>query len=202
MQNRLRMTMRIFDKPLARNTVDDLTDALLNVMKYSDTEVEYPSIENVKKDDGVVAEWLYPLWNFPNETCELSAIFLYTQQETMYEEIGELMLGIALVEMKHYAKLSDLIQKLGGKADRSYNSANTAKVGKTVKEALEIALKSETDTIAGYDEFVKKLDRLTKETETIKVVRKLIAKIVADEEVHRSLLQEKLSGYEKRETNE
>ena len=35
---------------------------------------------------------------------EITAILQYTQQEAVFEdEIGELMLGIALVEMKHYA---------------------------------------------------------------------------------------------------
>jgi len=181
------------ERPLTSNQVDDLTDALVNVMKYSATEVLYPSLEGAKRDDGVIAEWLYPLYNASNDSSELSAILMYTQQETLFEEIGELMLGIALVEMKHYSKLSDLICQLGGKIDQRYNNGSV-ETGKTPREALETALMSEGKTIEAYEKFLEKIGDI-KETKTIRITRQLISKIIADEEIHRSLLQDALSKF-------
>ena len=36
---------------------------------------------------------------------------MYTQHQARFEEIGELMLGIGLVEMVHYDKLGDFLLK-------------------------------------------------------------------------------------------
>ena len=36
---------------------------------------------------------------------------MYTQHHARFEEIGELMLGIGLVEMVHYDKLGDFLLK-------------------------------------------------------------------------------------------
>lgn len=45
------------------NFVDDLTDAIVNNLRYSDNSLIYPDLEKVKPDDGerVVAEW-FPLY--------------------------------------------------------------------------------------------------------------------------------------------
>ena len=88
------------------NYVDKMADALVDVLKYSNQDVEWVEPDDMKPNDGVQPEWFYPAIENA-EYSEITAILQYTQQEAVFEdEIGELMLGIALVEMKHYAHLS------------------------------------------------------------------------------------------------
>ena len=200
------MDTKIIKKLLTKNSVDDLTDALLNVMRYSDNTVEYPEVDNAEPDDGVIAEWFYPIYNGTNDFSELTAILMYTQQETKFSEIGELVLGIALVEMKHYAKLGDLIRALGGKLTQRYSS-EYVKAGSTPRKALEKAISSEIATIKFYNELREKISQV-KETQTTLIAQQLISKLIADEEVHKTLLSEALTNFsveeeeKKRELND
>lgn len=182
------------------NAVDNLTDALVNVMKYSNNSVEYPNIDQVKPDDGVVAEWFYPIYNGKNDFSELTAIHMYTSQETEFEDIGELMLGIGLTEMKHYAKIGELIKALGGTITQSFNN-DGVEVGKTPREALSIAYNAEVITIEFYEKLFQKIERI-KPTKTTTIVLQLLSKLIADEKIHQKLLKEDLTEFSKREQKE
>lgn len=184
-------------KPFSKNFVDDLTDALVNVMKYSNDSVEYPDIDKAEPDDGVVAEWFYPIYNGINDFSELTAIHMYTSQETEFEDIGELMLGIGLTEMKHYAKIGDLIKRLGGKIDQKYDNSGVA-IGSTIREAVSIAYNAEVKTIEFYQNLYKKIEKV-KTTKTTTIALQLISKLIADEEWHQRLLKEALSEFSKKE---
>ena len=172
-------------KPLTKNQVDDLTEALVNTMRYSDSNVEYPSFDKAKSDDGVIAEWFYPIFNGTNDFSELTAIHMYVTQE-----VGELLLGIALTEMKHYDKLADFIRKIGGKIDQRFNNSGVM-VGKTSEEAIKIAIAAEEKTIDFYEKLQEKLIKL-EETTTMRIAMQLIAKLLADEVVHLKLLKEQI----------
>lgn len=176
-------------KPLTKNQLDDLTNGLVNAMRYSDSNVEYPEFDKVKRDDGVIAEWFYPIFKGSNDFSEFSAIYLYVTQESAFEDLGELMLGIALVEMKHFDKLSDFIKKIGGRIDQKYDSASVV-IGKTPEEAIQKAIDGERKTIDFYESLMNKLAKLP-ETETIEITLQFLAKLVADEKVHLDLLQER-----------
>ena len=181
-------------KPIGKNQIDDMVDGLVNVMRYSDPSAIYPSgIENVKPDDGVDPEWFYPIFNGSNDFSELSAIHMYTTQEATFEDIGQLMLGIGLVEMQHYGKLSELIRSLGGTIDQSYDNSEV-EIGKTPQEALKIAIDGEITTIDFYDKVAERIQK-SKQTKTTETALRLIAKIQADERVHLSLLRKKLERY-------
>lgn len=180
----------IIKKSLKKNQLEDLTNGLVNAMRYSDPDVEYPSFDKIKNDDGVIAEWFYPIFNGSNDFSELTAIHLYVTQEATFEEVGELLLGIALTEMKHYDKLADFIRKIGGKIDQRYNNSGVT-IGKSAKEAIEIAIGAEEKTIDFYEKLQKKLLSLN-ETETIIITLQLLSKLIADEVVHVKLLKEKL----------
>ena len=181
-------------KPIGKNQIDDMVDGLVNVMRYSDPLALYPSgIENVKPDDGVDPEWFYPIFNGSNDFSELSAIHMYTTQEVTFEDIGQLMLGIGLVEMQHYGKLSELIRSLGGTIDQSYDNSEV-EIGKTPQEALKIAIDGEVTTIDFYDKVAERIQK-SKQTKTTETALRLIAKIQADERVHLSLLRKKLERY-------
>lgn len=185
------------NKPLGKNTIDNLTDALVSLMKYSDSQVEYPDISGAKSDDGVIAEWFYPIYNGINDFSELTAIHMYTSQETKFENIGELMLGIGLTEMKHYAKIGDFICKLGGNIEQRYRNSEVV-VGKTEKEALSVALEAEVKTIEFYNTLSNKIQKV-KSTKTTRIALELIAKLTADEEVHKKLLEDALYEISRKE---
>lgn len=179
-------------KPLSKNQVNDLTEALVNTMRYSDPNVEYPSFDKAKNDDGVIAEWFYPIFNGTNDFSELTAIHMYVTQEATFEEVGELLLGIALTEMKHYDKLADFIRKIGGKIDQHFNNSGVM-IGKTSEEAIKIAVTAEEKTIDFYEKLQEKLIKL-EETTTIRIAMQLIAKLLADEVVHLKLLKGQIKG--------
>jgi len=178
----------ILKKNEKTNAVDNLTDALVNVMKYNDSKIEYPSFNKAKSDDGVLAEWFYSANNGQNDFSELTSIHMYTSQESTFEDIGELMLGIALTEMKHYSKLCDFIKKIGGRIDQKFNNSSVT-IGKDSKEAVQIAIKAEEKAIEFYGKIEVKLKKV-EETNTVKIALQLISKIVADENVHLDLLKE------------
>lgn len=177
-------------KPLSKNQLEDLTSGLVNAMRYSNHEYEYPNFEGAKSDDGVPAEWFYPIFNGTNSFSELTAIHMYVTQEATFEEIGELMLGIGLTEMKHFDKLSDFIKKLGGRVDQKFNNSGVS-IGNNAVEALSIAIKSERETIVFYEKIQQKLKDLSV-TKTIEIAFQLTSKLIADEEVHLSMLLERL----------
>lgn len=174
--------------PLDKNRVDDLADALVNIMRYSDSTVEYPNIAEAKRDDGVVAEWFYPVLNETNDFSELTAIHMYIAQETAFEEIGELFLGVALTEMQHYSKVSDFVRKIGGKVNRRFDNSKMI-VGETVQEALKAAVDSESKTISAYRKILKRLQSI-QETTTVRVALQLLTKLIADETIHLMLFNE------------
>lgn len=170
------------------NYVDKMADALVDVLKYSNQDVAWVEPGDMKPGDGVQPEWFYPAIESA-EYSEITAILQYTQQEAVFEdEIGELMLGIALVEMKHYAHIQDAIVALGGTLPKPYDNRHV-NLGKTPVEALTLAARSEVATI-GFYQSVK--ERITAATPTADIARKLLTKLIADESLHLRLLTRQL----------
>ena len=183
------------------NALENLTDSLVQSLRFNDPTIDYPEVEKAKEDDGVIAEWFYPIYAESNEFSELSAIYMYTNQENQFEEIKELMLGIGMTEMKHYGKIGELIKALGGRVHQRYNSKNVT-IGKTPREALQTAFNGEVKTIQFYDELKEKINdvkNLSKSTPTIEIALKLIEKLRADEVVHQQLLQEAMTKFPEEE---
>ena len=183
------------------NSLENLTDSLVQSLRFNDPTVDYPEVEKAKEDDGVIAEWFYPIYAESNEFSELSAIYMYTNQENQFEEIKELMLGIGMTEMKHYGKIGEIIKALGGKVHQRYNSKNVT-IGKTPREALQTAFNGEVKTIQFYDELRDKINDVknsSKSTTTIEIALKLIEKLRADEVVHQQLLQEAMTKFPEEE---
>lgn len=187
--------MKHLIKPMTKNQVDNLVDALVENLKYCDSNIEYPDIDKAEPDNGVIAEWFYPIYNGTNDFSELTAIHMYTSQETEFEEIGQLMLGIGLTEMKHFAKIGEMIKRLGGKIDQRYNNSGVA-IGKTTREALEIAYNAEIKTIKFYESLSEKIEKV-KSTKTTEIALQLISKLIADENIHKKLLGDTLSEFTK-----
>lgn len=183
-------------KKLSKNQVSDLTDALVNNMKYSDNNVEYPSFDKVKVDDEVMAEWFYPVFAESNDFSELTAIHMYVSQEATFEDAGELFLGIALTEMKHYDKLQDFIKKIGGRIDRIFSNDHII-IGGDLINALKIAISSEDETINFYQKLINKISNFSK-TDTTEIAIQFLSKLISDERVHLKLLKERLKQEEEK----
>ncbi|GHV58256.1 hypothetical protein FACS1894182_09680 [Bacteroidia bacterium] len=177
-------------KERGANQIDDLTTGLVNVMNYSDHSVLYPQGE-IEPKQGVEAEWFYPVYKGTNGFSELNAIIQYVSQESMWEEIGEMMMGIAMVEMKHLDKLGDLIMGLGGNIANQKYETTFVEYGKSAKDAVKSGIKAEKATIAEYNKLIEKIKPLP-QNETTKFCLALLAKLIADEEFHVNLFENRL----------
>lgn len=186
-----------------KNRLEEMVEATVNVLDYSDSKVEYPDISIVQKWP---KEIILPLYDLYKNTrySELTSILMYTQSQARFEEIGELMLGIGLVEMVHYDKLGDFLLKASDVMDTDIPGNNQLTVhpiidlGTSSESALRLLLQAEKETL---EEYYKVFDSLNKKEEYIKrsdyiPVTYLIQKFIADEEYHISLLKKALKEYE------
>jgi bacterioferritin (cytochrome b1) len=185
-----------------KNRLEEMAEATVNALDYSDSKVEYPDISRVQ-------EWpkeiILPLYDLYKNTrySELASILMYTQHQARFGEIGELMLGIGLVEMVHYDKLGDFLLKASDVMGTDIPGNNQLTVhpiidlGTSAESALSLSLQAEKETL---EEYQKVFDSLNKE-EYIKrsdyiPVCHLIEKFIADEEYHIALLKKALKEYE------
>ena len=186
-----------------KNRLEEMAEATVNALDYSDSKVEYPDISIVQKWP---KEIILPLYDLYKNTrySELTSILMYTQHQARFEEIGELMLGIGLVEMVHYDKLGDFLLKASDVMDTDIPGNNQLTVhpiidlGTSSESALRLSLQAEKETL---EEYYKVFDSLNKKEEYIKrsdyiPVTYLIQKFIADEEYHISLLKKALKEYE------
>lgn len=185
-----------------KNRLEEMAEATVKALDYSDSKVEYPDISMVQKWP---KEIILPLYDLYKNTrySELASILMYTQHQARFGEIGELMLGIGLVEMVHYDKLGDFLLKASDVMDTDIPGNNQLTVhpiidlGTSAESALRLSLQSEKETL---EEYQKVFDSLNKE-EYIKrsdyiPVSHLIEKFIADEEYHITLLNKALKEYE------
>lgn len=191
-----------------KNRLEEMAEATVNALDYSDSKVEYPDISIVQKWP---KEIILPLYDLYKNTrySELTSILMYTQHQARFEEIGELMLGIGLVEMVHYDKLGDFLLKASDVMGTNIPGNNQLTVhpiivhpiidlGTSSESALRLSLQAEKETL---EEYYKVFDSLNKKEEYIKrsdyiPVTYLIQKFIADEEYHISLLKKALKEYE------
>lgn len=171
------------------NRVEDAANAFIDVLKYSDQSVDYPDFNDIEPwPDDIVNMFKDALKDKP--FSEISAILMYTQQSSRFEPIAELMLGIGLVEMRHYDKLSDFLQKADPYEENSVMDIYPkVEVGFSPESALKIALDSEIETIDHYKKIMNNV-ALYNDRADYDDVMYLLNKLVADEEHHIKLLKE------------
>ena len=171
------------------NRVEDAANAFIDVLKYSDQSVDYPDFNDIEPwPDDIVNMFKDALKDKP--FSEISAILMYTQQSSRFEPIAELMLGIGLVEMRHYDKLSDFLQKADPYEENSVMDIYPkVEVGFSPESALKIALDSEIQTIGHYKKIMNNV-ALYNDRADYDDVMYLLNKLVADEEHHIKLLKE------------
>lgn len=171
------------------NRVEDAANAFIDVLKYSDQSVDYPDFNDIEP-------WPADIVNMFKDALkdkpfsEISAILMYTQQSSRFEPIAELMLGIGLVEMRHYDKLSDFLQKADPYEENPVMDIYPkVEVGFSPESALKIALDSEIETIGHYKKIMNNV-ALYNDRADYDDVMYLLNKLVADEEHHIKLLKE------------
>ena len=171
------------------NRVEDAANAFIDVLKYSDQSVDYPDFNDIEPwPDDIVNMFKDALKDKP--FSEISAILMYTQQSSRFEPIAELMLGIGLVEMRHYDKLSDFLQKADPYEENPVMDIYPkVEVGFSPESALKIALDSEIETIGHYKKIMNNV-ALYNDRADYDDVMYLLNKLVADEEHHLKLLKE------------
>lgn len=171
------------------NRVEDAANAFIDVLKYSDQSVDYPDFKDIEPwPEDIVNMFKDALKNKP--FSEISAILMYTQQSSRFEPIAELMLGIGLVEMRHYDKLSDFLQKADPYEENPVMDIYPkVEVGFSPESALKIALDSEIETIGHYKKIMNNV-ALYNDRADYDDVMYLLNKLVADEEHHIKLLKE------------
>lgn len=132
------------------NRVEDAANAFIDVLKYSDQSVDYPDFKDIEPwPDEIVDMFKDALKDKP--FSEISAILMYIQQSSRFDLIAELMLGIGLVEMRHYDKLSDFLQKADPhEQDSVMDIYPKVEIGFSPQSALKIAWNSEIETIGNY----------------------------------------------------
>lgn len=182
----------LLHNPAKQDNVEAMADALVESMRYANSAVDYPDVSKAKPDDGVPAEWFYKAYVGTAPTSELTAILQYTQQRMLFDEIGETFLGIALTEMKHYDRLGDFINRIGGNVSRpAFSAAKVDITTKSAAEAVQINIVAEEDTISAYEKLSQRIQANNPTpTVTSALAIQLINKIVADEHVHVRLLAE------------
>jgi rubrerythrin len=182
----------LLHNPAKQDNVEAMADALVESMRYANSAVDYPDVSKAKPDDGVPAEWFYKAYVGTAPTSELTAILQYTQQRMIFDQIGETFLGIALTEMKHYDRLGDFINRIGGNVSRpAFSAAKVDITTKSAAEAVQINIHAEQDTIAEYEKLIQRIQANNPTpTVTSALAIQLINKIVADEHVHVRLLAE------------
>lgn len=171
------------------NRVEDAANAFIDVLKYSDQSVDYPDFKDIEPwPEDIVNMFKDALKDKPFP--EISAILMYTQQSSRFEPIAELMLGIGLVEMRHYDKLSDFLQKADPYEENPVMDIYPkVEVGFSPESALKIALDSEIETIGHYKKIMNNV-ALYNDRADYDNVMYLLNKLVADEEHHIKLLKE------------
>ena len=171
------------------NRVEDAANAFIDVLKYSDQSVDYPDFNDIEPwPDDIVNMFKDALKDKP--FSEISAILMYTQQSSRFEPIAELMLGIGLVEMRHYDKLSDFLQKADPYEENLVMDIYPkVEVGFSPESALKIALDSEIETIGHYKKIMNNV-ALYNDRADYDDVMYLLNKLIADEEHHIKLIKE------------
>ena len=171
------------------NRVEDAANAFIDVLKYSDQSVDYPDFKDIEPwPEDIVNMFKDALKDKP--FSEISAILMYTQQSSRFEPIAELMLGIGLVEMRHYDKLSDFLQKADTHdQDSVMDIYPKVEIGFSPESALKIAWNSEIETIGNYKKIMNSL-ALYSERADYDDVMYLLNKLIDDEEHHIKLIKE------------
>lgn len=176
-------------------------------MKNSEYEVNlpYPSLDGIIPNESDLRMIIEDYSGLVSEFSAISQYFyhhLYANIEE-YKNIGETLMNISMVEMKHLGILGELILKLGGdpkliinlKDDSTnYWSGNIIDYSKEVKRMLLADIRLEELTINNY----KRHSKLASQSS----VSEVLNRIILDEIIHLKILYNLLMNLNIGDTNE
>ncbi len=182
--------------------IEKMVDNFFNSLPCQ-SKIPFPETE-VEKPDKQYAELLYNAYSSSGNS-ELQAVtqYIYHHQTISNENVANILLCIALVEMRHLDALATLIEKLGGKP--AYYNGNkswfmTGDLGYVDnvqdcsgnKNKNDLVCQKVTTDLLGEKAAIKNYKALITEIKDKKII-KVIEKIISDEEVHVNILREVLN---------
>lgn len=158
-------------------------------MKGISIKLQYPSVQ-IK--DICLSDARCLLEDYCGEESEFTSICTYLYQSytlcnmPQYDELRQVLKGIAISEMHHHEMLGEIIVKLGGTPvfggkDKFWNGS-MVNYCKDIINMINIDIKAEQEAIKNY----KKTICCVKNYE----IRELIERIIRDEELHILTLEE------------
>lgn len=186
------------------NDIEKKVDMFFNSLPCQ-SKVPFPEVE-VEKPDTHYAELLYnPYSSSGNSELQAITQYIYHHETISNESVANILLCIALIEMRHLDALSTIIKKLGGKpayynsnkswfmtgelgyVDNVQNLDNNKAKNDSLREKIEADLLAEKAAIKNYKSLVLQI----KDRKIVKVIEK----IISDEEVHASILKQVLNHH-------
>lgn len=169
-----------------------------DISKYTKYAIDLPYPEPMVERQNIKYANIL-LKDYAGAVSEFTAVNLYIYQhfvsDGIYKDYADLIAGVSIIEMKHLELLGETIKLLGAKP---FFIDNAVPVGKPwnallvnydtrIKEMLLEDIKSEEIAIKTYKNHLTMIED--------KYIRKLIERIIPDEELHLKLFIEMYEKY-------
>lgn len=163
--------------------------------KYS-SDKAYPSI-HIEEENNELGTML--LECYAAELSELSSVTRYSYLNIVldneYEEIKEIYRGLSIVELHHMNMIGELIKQLGVMPRYYHKNKNNITMwngnyvpGKyDMESTLLDSIQHEKDMINKYNSIIERVDHI--------VIKEVLSRIIMDEVIHISLLEELKKKY-------
>lgn len=174
--------------------IDDIIFKFVDKSIVTDTSVNYPDLEKLKKNDKVTSNLFIDAINSNKTASERNAIaqYLYGSgylegKDDKSDTYSKLGMSIGIIEMYHYHKLTEAVYKLTDKIP-NINKWDTSHVlfGKDLNQIIQYDIQGEEEAIRDYNVLLEKLQKI--KSDSSKIVYDLIYKIIKDEIFHLNLL--------------
>lgn len=166
---------------------DTLITAQNKLFGFSDINFDWPNTDLAQPNDGVDPELFYNVANGTPDYSEINAIQFYRNMAEKYDNVATAYSGVSIVEMQHWDKVKDFINKIGGdvyivKYDNSGLISITERAIDPIS-AIKESIRSEKDTINEYEYIKSKIENESM-TVTQQIAVLLLNKLIADETYH------------------
>jgi bacterioferritin len=164
--------------------------ARVDISKYQ-VNASYPEVK-IEKKNKKYAELI--LDDYASRGSEFTAVtdYIYAHALTENDEIAEIFLGIAIVEMNHLDMLADVIIGFGGNpkfynGDKDFWKGQYTHYENSTKERIERAIESEKGAIKQYEDHIREIRQND--------VKRLLERIIQDEKLHIKIFNHLLDKY-------
>ncbi|MDU1412884.1 MAG: bacterioferritin [Clostridium sp.] len=188
--------------------IEGLVEGFLDSLPCQ-SDIPFPEVEVEEKNINYANMLLDAQSSAADSEIQAIAQYIYHHKTIANEHIAGALMCIALVEMRHYDVLGELITKLGGKpvlynSNRAFWSTENIAYGdkdilclkldekdpkdkEIIKQKIMLDIKGEINAINGY-KFIKK-------NVSDKYIKKILDKIISDEEVHLQIFESIIKKY-------